>query len=110
MTKWAASTVLGVLAYVQIAMAAQAADSAPVAIPTFHCLGIYWSPAGGSADKQVQVRFRPQGQSPWKGALPMRYNPIPKTDLDLADYRGSIVHLAPATTYEVQLTLAGTPM
>ena len=38
----------------------------------------------------------------------MRYNPIPKTDEDLADYRGSIVHLAPATTYEVQLTLAGT--
>ena len=38
----------------------------------------------------------------------MRYNPIPKTDEDLADYRGSIVHLKPATTYEVHLTLAGT--
>ncbi len=38
----------------------------------------------------------------------MRYNPIPGTDEDLADYRGSIVHLAPATTYEVELTLAGT--
>ena len=41
-------------------------------------------------------------------ALPMRYNPIPGTDLDLTDYRGSIVHLSPATTYEVELTLAGT--
>lgn len=38
----------------------------------------------------------------------MRYNPIPKTEEDLADYRGSIVHLAPATTYEIQLALAGT--
>ncbi len=26
----------------------------------------------------------------------------------LADYRGSIVHLTPATTYEVHMTLAGT--
>ena len=38
----------------------------------------------------------------------MRYNPIPDTDEDLTDYRGSIVHLAPATTYEIQLTLSGT--
>ena len=38
----------------------------------------------------------------------MRYNPIPDTDEDLTDYRGSIVHLAPATTYEIELTLAGT--
>jgi len=37
----------------------------------------------------------------------MRYNPIPNTDEDLTDYRGSIVHLTPATTYEIQLTLAG---
>ena len=35
----------------------------------------------------------------------MRYNPIPKTDADLTDYRGSIVHLSPATAYEIQLTL-----
>ena len=83
-------------------------DVAPLAIPTFHCLGLYWSPPGGAADKEVQVRYRRQGQPQWKEALPMRYNPIPKTDEDLADYRGSIVHLAPATTYEVQLTLAGT--
>ena len=78
------------------------------AIPTFHCLGLYWSPPGGSADKEVLVRYRPQGVPAWKPALSMRHNPIPGTDEDLADYRGSIVHLAPATTYEVELTLAGT--
>ena len=38
----------------------------------------------------------------------MRYNPISKTDEDLADYRGSIVHLTPATPCEIQLTLEGT--
>jgi hypothetical protein len=82
----------------------------PFAIPTFHCLGIYWSPAGGVASREVQVRYRRQGATKWKDALPLRYNPIPNTDDDLTDYRGSIVHLEPATTYEVRLTLAGTPM
>lgn len=81
---------------------------APFAIATFHCLGLYWSPPGGGPDKQVLVRYRRQGDSIWKEALPMRYNPIPETDEDLTDYRGSIVHLTPATTYEIQLTLAGT--
>ena len=38
----------------------------------------------------------------------MRYNPIPETDEDLADYRGSIVHLEPDTEYEVEMKLAGT--
>lgn len=83
-------------------------DGEPLAIPTFHCLGLYWSPRGGAADKEVLVRYRRQGTSHWKAALPMRYNPIPNTDEDLTDYRGSIVHLTSATTYEVQLTLAGT--
>ncbi|HPM82502.1 MAG TPA: right-handed parallel beta-helix repeat-containing protein [Candidatus Anammoximicrobium sp.] len=86
----------------------QGGDEAPLAIPTFHCLGLYWSPPGGAADKEVTVRYRRQGASDWNVALPMRYNPIPDTDEDLADYRGSIVHLTPATTYEIQLTLAGT--
>ncbi|MFC1761153.1 right-handed parallel beta-helix repeat-containing protein [Planctomycetota bacterium] len=80
----------------------------PFAIPTFHCLGLYWSPPGGATDRKVLVRYRRQDTSEWKEALPMRYNPIPDTDEDLTDYRGSIVHLTPATTYEVQLTLAGT--
>jgi hypothetical protein len=77
-------------------------------MPTFHCLGLYWSSPEGVADKEVRVRYRRQGASEWNEALPMRYNPIPKTDEDLTDYRGSIVHLTPATSYEVQLTLAGT--
>src|SRR4051812_48166637 len=68
------------------------------AVPTFHCVSVYWSPAGGAADKEVLVRYRAMGKSAWQDALPMRYNPIPNTDEDLTDYRGSIVHLSPATT------------
>ena len=86
-----------------------AADpKAGFAIPTFHCLGLYWSPAGGGPDREVRVRYRAQGAPAWRDALPMRYNPIPETEEDLADYRGSIVHLSPGTNYEVELTLAGT--
>ena len=80
----------------------------PLAIPTFHCLGLYWSPPGGAANREVQVRYRRQGTTEWKEGLSMRYNPIAGTDEDLADYRGSVVHLTPATTYDVQLTLVGT--
>jgi len=80
----------------------------PFAIPTFHCLGLYWSPAGGGTNRQVLVRYRQAGGRDWRAALPMRYHPIPNTDEDLADYRGSIVYLTPAATYEVQLTLEGT--
>ena len=85
-----------------------ARGNGPFTIGTFHCLGIYWSPPGGSAGRDVQVRYRQQGISEWKEALPMRYNPIPGTDEDLTDYRGSIVHLTPGTTYEIQLALTGT--
>jgi len=100
---------LGQIARTEVAGAdAQSRRDAPFAIPTFHCLGLYWSPPGGSPNRDVQVRYRQQGASAWKEALPMRYNPIPNTDEDLADYRGSIVHLAPATTYDCQLTLTGT--
>ena len=80
----------------------------PLTVPTFHCLGLYWSPAGGSAERAVQVRYRVKEAAQWSEGLPMRYNPIEGTDEDLTDYRGSIVHLQPGTTYEVELTLAGT--
>ncbi len=80
----------------------------PFAIATFHCLGLYWSPPDGAADKAVRVQFRRAGETAWQEGLALRYNPIAETDEDLTDYRGSLVNLAPNTTYEVQLTLAGT--
>lgn len=99
------------LASVVIALAQKAPTPGEVLIvPTFHCLGIYWSPEGGETGKQVNVQYRVHGRSDWKQGLPMRYNPIAATEEDLADYRGSIVHLTPGTTYDVQLALAGTSL
>src|SRR4051812_34466549 len=69
-----------------------------LAVPTFHCLGLYWSPPAGAADRPVQVRYRVKDADRWSEGLPMRYNPIEGTDEALTDYRGSIVHLQPATT------------
>jgi hypothetical protein len=80
----------------------------PLAVPTFHCLGLYWSPPGGSAERAVQVRYRVKDAAQWSEGLPMRYLPIEGTDQELADYRGSIVRLQPGATYEVELTLSGT--
>jgi len=76
-----------------------------LAIPTFHCVGLYWSPPAGSAERRVNVRFRRRGRAPWRKGLAMRYHPIAGTHEDLADYRGSIVHLTPGTTYEIELSL-----
>ncbi len=74
-------------------------------------LFIAWASTGPRRAGRRTRRFRfaigggarRNGTKPWPC-----YNPIPKTDEDLTDYRGSIVHLAPGTTYEIQLTLAGT--
>ncbi len=78
------------------------------AVPTFHAIGLYWTPDGGSADKQVFVAFRIEGGEQWNEGLPMKYNPIGGTTEDISPYRGSIVNLTPNTTYEIKLTLEGT--
>lgn len=98
----------GMVCCVVLSLAA-APDVTPVAIPTFHCIGLYWSPPGGCAEKRVLVRYRREGESGWNEGLPMRYHPIARTDEDLADYRGSIVHLVPGANYEMALSLEGTP-
>ncbi len=54
----------------------------PFATATFHCLGLYWSPVGGAADKPAQVRFRPQGATAWQDGLPDALSP------DSGDGRG----------------------
>lgn len=80
----------------------------PFAVSTYHSVGIYWSPAETSLSRRVLVRFRSQGSSEWFDGLPMRYRPISDTELDKATYRGSIVHLTPNMTYEIELALEGT--
>ena len=78
-------------------------------VPTFHCMSIYWSPAQGGSERNVSVRFREAGEKQWRAGLPLRYNPVATLECR-ADYRGSLVNLKPATTYEVALTLDGTDL
>ncbi len=81
---------------------------AQTAIPTFHCMGLYWSPTGGTENKSVLVKYRVLGTTQWYQGLAMRYNPIAGTTKDLTDYRGSVVNLTPNTNYEFSLQLEGT--
>ena len=76
-------------------------------VPTFHCIGIYWSPAQGGVNRQVSVKFREAGATQWSEGLPLRYHPVDTAECK-ADYRGSLVNLNPATTYDIMLTLEGT--
>ena len=50
-------------------------DTEVILVPTFHCIGIYWSPAGGGAEHQVLVKYRRSGQQAWHKGLPLRYHP-----------------------------------
>jgi hypothetical protein len=71
------------------------------AVCTFESIGLYWTPGGGAEDKICQVHYRPAGEQPWHEALPLWF------DKRIGEYRGSIVQLHSATTYEVRLELAG---
>jgi hypothetical protein len=102
---------LATIAILVLATNASAEDAASGAqascVPTFHCLGLYWSPEKGEAGKKVLVKFREASQKAWQDGLAMRYNPV-KTPECKGDYRGSIVNLKPGTSYEIALTLEGT--
>jgi hypothetical protein len=77
-------------------------------VSTFHCISLYWSPAqGGENHPHVSVKFKEAGQKQWREGFPLRYHPV-NTPECKADYRGSLVNLNPATTYEMMLTLDGT--
>ncbi len=83
------------------------AQQTETTVSTFECISLYWSPEGGSYDKDVLVTFREKGASEWKTGLNMKYNPQ-NSDYDGGDYRGSIVNLTPDTEYEIELALEGT--
>jgi len=88
---------LGVLL---LAAMVPAAAAGPSAVATFHSIGLYWSPAGGSASNAARVEFRKAGTARWRQGLDLWF------DARNAEYRGSLVELEPATAYEVRLALA----
>ena len=73
------------------------------AIATFESLGLYWNPPSNPGGQGCQVRYRKEGESTWKDGFPMWF------DGRNSECRGSLVHLAPGTKYEVQFSLPGQP-
>jgi len=89
------------LAMLMLAAAPLAALAAPPsAVSTFHSIGLYWSPEGGSGSNAARVQFRPAGSSEWRQGLDLWF------DARNNEYRGSLVELEPGTSYEVRLALA----
>jgi hypothetical protein len=76
------------------------AAAAPSAVSTFHSIGLYWSPEGGSDSNAARVQFRPAGSPEWRQGLDLWF------DARNNEYRGSLVELEPGTSYEVRLALA----
>jgi len=69
-------------------------------VPTFECLGVYWSPEEGSEDKACEVSYRETASDRWMDGFPLWF------DRRNREYRGSIVHLNQGTEYEVRLNLS----
>ena len=74
--------------------------STPRAVATFHAAGLYWAPSNGSSSKTCAVRYR-QINGAWQSAMPLWF------DSRSSEYRGSIVNLRPNTSYEIEVSLAG---
>ena len=113
----ARGTGTAVLACVSVVLACVSAvprssAAGPDAIPTFESIGLYWSPAEGSSERAVAVRFRRAGTESWSTGQPLwfdaRTSPSPP-HLAGGEYRGSVVGLSPGTSYDVELSLAGGP-
>jgi hypothetical protein len=85
----------------QVNVSIKNAAAEPKAIPTFESLGLYWTPPSSPASGACDVRYRTQGAAAWNEALPMWY------DARNGECRGSIVHLAPGTTYDIEFSLPG---
>jgi hypothetical protein len=84
-------------------LAAWAVDPAvnPNAVPTFECIGLYWKAPDGADDRACDVNYRAHGQQDWRSGQPLWF------DARNQEYRGSLVHLRPGTTYEIALQLKG---
>jgi hypothetical protein len=117
---------LWLVASALLATAAFCGAESPRAVPTFHCISLYWNVEGGTAENTCQVRYRPKGSEGWRAALPLWYDGRgPETFGRLYSsnrdryapnkmfsvlshshqYRGSVVNLRPATEYEIELSV-----
>jgi hypothetical protein len=95
-----AGSVLLVGALIGIGSARAQDASGTRAVPTYEAVGLYWSSPGASS-AGCEVKFRAAGTSAWTQGLAMWF------DASRNECRGSLVHLAPGTSYEAQLSLPG---
>src|SRR5690348_5082658 len=72
------------------------------AIPTFESISLYWAPPGAAANVTAQVQFKEAGapDSSYRRGLDLWF------DGRNGEYRGSLVELKAATTYDIKLTLS----
>jgi hypothetical protein len=115
--------VVAILAFCILSCACYATE--PVAVPTFHCVGLYWSPEEGAESVVCDVKYRSANSGEWKEAIPLWFDArgpeehsqmLPdrrgretKSQYEYArQYRGSIVNLTPGTEYEIELSLRNT--
>jgi hypothetical protein len=82
---------------------AQLGNTGTRAVPTYEAVGLYWSNPGATAATGCEVQFRKSGDAAWTKGLTMWF------DARNSECRGSLVNLAPATKYEVQMGLPGQP-
>jgi hypothetical protein len=84
-----------------LAAATANADTSGVrAVPTYESVGLYWSsPPFGWTANGCRVRYRAVGQSSWKQGHDLWF------DAASNECRGSIVHLAPGTEYEAEVSV-----
>src|SRR5215831_10553162 len=87
-----------------LALIAIPVHAVTTAVPTFHSIGLYWSPAGADATTSAQIQFRPTGTSAWRAGLNLWYD-ARTVGARTPEFRGSLIELKPGTSYDIQLTL-----
>jgi hypothetical protein len=86
-------------AFDAIAQTATLPSTNTIAIPTYESVGLYWQSPGGTTG--CEVKFRKWGDAAWIAGLGLWY------DARDSQCRGSLVHLAPDTSYQVEFNLPG---
>lgn len=95
-----------ILLFASLVYAAGAVGTAS-AVSTFSSIGVYWSGSGGSASTVCTIQYRPAGSSEaYKFGFPLVFDSRAVGGRPSNEYRGSLVNLAPGTSYEILLTAA----
>jgi hypothetical protein len=72
------------------------------AVPTFHSIGLYWTPKSNPGAAGCSVQYKKSSDSAWKPGLSMWY------DARNSECRGSLVMLDPGQSYDVQMGTGST--